>query len=68
MKREYSEVEESSDELVEMTTKFSGIILRKAEIEKNFEGTYSRVIEKMVEYEYFDSNRDLVEILGRSGG
>lgn len=68
MKREYSEIEESTDDFAEMTTKFSGIILRKAELEKNFEGTYSRVIEKMIEYEYFDSNRNLVEILGRSGG
>lgn len=55
-------------ELAEMTTKFSGVIFRKAELENNFEGIYSRVVEKMVELEYFGSNNNIVEILGECGG
>lgn len=55
-------------ELAEMTVKFSGVIFRKAELENNFERIYSRVVEKMVEFEYFGSGKNMVEILGESGG
>ena len=65
---EFGETEESKIELAEMTTKFSGIIFMKAELEKNFDRTYSRVVEKMIEIEYFSNGKDMIEILGRSGG
>ena len=57
-------------EMVEMTTKFSGIIFRKAELEGSFEKVYSRVIEKMVEFQFFGSNSggNLLEIFGEAGG
>jgi hypothetical protein len=47
--------------------KLSGIILRKAEFENNFEGVYTRVFEKMVELEVFGTE-DVLEIFGSMGG
>ena len=54
-------------DLVEATMKLSGIILRKAEFENNFEGVYTRVFEKMVELEVFGTE-DVLEIFGSMGG
>lgn len=45
----------------------SGAILRKAEIEKDFEKVYTRVFENLVEMEVLGF-RDVVEILGNLGG
>ena len=55
-------------ELAEMTTKIGGVIFRKAELEDNFEKVYSRVVEKMVEFEFLGSTENLLEIFGETGG
>jgi len=55
-------------ELAEMTTKFGGVIFRKAELDGSFEKVYSRVVEKMVEFEFFGSSKSLLEIFGETGG
>jgi hypothetical protein len=68
---EFDEVDQTAGiEMVEMTTKFSGIIFRKAELEGSFEKVYSRVIEKMVEFQFFGSSdgENLLEIFGEAGG
>ncbi|MEM5870072.1 MAG: hypothetical protein QXR09_02825 [Candidatus Aenigmatarchaeota archaeon] len=51
----------------ELLLKMSGAILRKAEIEKDFEKVYTRVFENLVEMEVLGF-RDVVEILGNLGG
>lgn len=58
-----------NDELgiVEMTAKLSGIILRKAELDGDFDKVYSKVFEKMVEVQFF-GQEDILEILGNVGG
>jgi hypothetical protein len=52
---------------VEIMTKMNGAILRKAEMENSFEKVYTRVLEQMVRMEVFGF-RDVVEILGETGG
>jgi len=54
-------------EMVEMTTKLGGVILRKAEMENDFEKVYLKVFEKMVEVEV-TGGENLLEILGETGG
>lgn len=69
MDRQFREVRELTDiELVEMTTKFSGVIFQKAELENNFEKVYSRVFEKMVEFQFLGNSENVLEIFGESGG
>lgn len=51
----------------ELLVKMSGAILRKAEMENNFEGVYTRVLEHMVKMEVIGFV-DVVEILGETGG
>lgn len=51
----------------ELMTKLSGAILRKAEMENDFDKVYSKVFERMVEVEFF-GNDDLLSILGDVGG
>lgn len=74
MNKNFSELDEAGQMadigLAEMTTKFSGIIFRKAELEGSFEKVYSRVIEKMVEFQFFGNNEseNLLEIFGEAGG
>ncbi len=53
--------------IVEMTAKLSGIILRKAELEGDFDKVYSKVFEKMVEVQFF-GQEEILEILGNVGG
>lgn len=53
--------------LEEITAKLNGIILRKAELENNFEKVYLKVFEKMVEIEEFEGE-GLLEIFGNLGG
>lgn len=48
---------------MEITSKFSGIILKKAELDNDFERVYSRVFEKMANIE-----EDILEVLGNVGG
>lgn len=66
--RNINEVAIADIEIAEMTTKFSGVILRKAELENNFEKVYSRVFEKMVEFQFFGNSENVLEIFGESGG
>ncbi|MEM5879385.1 MAG: hypothetical protein QXU74_02750 [Candidatus Aenigmatarchaeota archaeon] len=51
----------------ELLVKMSGAILRKAEMEKDFEKVYIRVFENLIEMEVLGF-RDVVEILGNLGG
>ncbi len=66
--RNINEVAIADIEIAEMTTKFSGVILRKAELENNFEKVYSRVFEKMVEFQFLGNSENVLEIFGESGG
>lgn len=72
MNREFGEANEAEEiasiRIAEMTTKFAGVILRKAELEGSFEKVYSRVVEKMVEFEFLGSSERLLEIFGETGG
>lgn len=51
----------------EVLVKLSGAILRKAEMENDFEKVYTRVFEHMIKMEVLGF-RDVVEILGDLGG
>ncbi|MEM5853060.1 MAG: hypothetical protein QXG39_00570 [Candidatus Aenigmatarchaeota archaeon] len=51
----------------ELLVKLSGVILRKAEFENDFEKVYTRIFEHMVKMEIFGF-RDIVEIFGNLGG
>lgn len=51
----------------ELTTKLGGVILKKAELENDFERVYLKVFEKMVEVE-LTGGENLLEILGEVGG
>ena len=53
--------------MIEVTTKLGGVILRKAELEADFEKVYTKVFQKMVEVEFFGSD-DFLEIFGEVGG
>jgi len=54
-------------EILEFTTKLGGIILKKAELDKNFIGVYEKVFTKVIESEVF-GGEELLEILGEVGG
>ena len=51
----------------EILVKLSGAILRKAEMENDFEKVYTRVFEHLVRMEILGF-RDVVEVLGDLGG
>ncbi|MEM5766524.1 MAG: hypothetical protein QW423_02750 [Candidatus Aenigmatarchaeota archaeon] len=51
----------------EILVKLNGAILRKAEMEKDFEKVYTRIFEHMVKMEALGF-RDVVEIFGDLGG
>ena len=51
----------------EILVKLSGAILRKAEMENDFEKVYTRVFEHLVRMEVLGF-RDVIEILGNLGG
>ncbi|MFH0711422.1 MAG: hypothetical protein V1944_02490 [Candidatus Aenigmatarchaeota archaeon] len=53
--------------LIEVTTKLGGVILKKAELEADFEKVYTKVFQKMVEVEFLGSE-DFLEIFGEVGG
>jgi hypothetical protein len=54
-------------ELVDLTTKLGGIILKKAELEDNFDGVYSKVFERMLEIEHLGGD-EFLTVLGNIGG
>ena len=53
--------------MVEITSKLSGIILRKAELEGNFDGVYSLVFERMYSIESVEGD-EFLAVLGEIGG
>jgi hypothetical protein len=58
---------EGGDFDTELLVKMSGAILRKAEMENNFEGVYTKVFEHIVKMEVIGFV-DVVEVLGETGG
>lgn len=54
-------------EAIELATKLGGVILKKAELENNFEKVYLKVFEKMVEVE-MTGEENMLKILGNVGG
>lgn len=52
---------------MEMTTKLSGVILKKALLEENFEKVYKRVFEQ-ISVKVFEDDMNILEILGNVGG
>lgn len=61
------EMHNNDMEILEFTTKIGGVILRKAELEKDFTGVYEKVFAKMLENEVF-GGEELLEIFGDVGG
>jgi len=55
------------NELLEISDKLNGIILKKAEVSKNFEMTYTRVFDSLQNIEDTDDIK-VLEILGNLGG
>jgi len=61
-------------EFVDATNRISGIVLRKAEMDDNFSGVYSKAIEKMVELQMFGGEDAVLDdeaflrVFGDSGG
>ena len=53
--------------MAEFTSKLSGIILKKAELENNFEGVYSKVFERMFQLQASNGD-ELLFVLGEIGG
>jgi hypothetical protein len=54
-------------EMIDMSTKLSGAIFRKAELEDSLKKVYSKVFEKMIEAELVGSY-SMLEIFGDVGG
>jgi phage-related tail protein len=55
------------EELLEISDRLNGLILKKAEMSKNFEGTYTRVFDSLRNIESADDIR-ILEVLGELGG
>ena len=56
-----------SEPMVEITSKLTGVILKKAELENNFEGVYSKVFERMFQMQIM-GGEEVLFILGDVGG
>jgi hypothetical protein len=55
--------------IIDVTSSFSGAIFRKAEFENSFEKVYSRVIEKMIQFQFVEhDDRSVLEVFGIVGG
>ncbi len=57
----------NDETMVEITSKLSGIILKKAELEGNFDGVYSMVFERMYNIESVEGD-EFLAVLGEIGG
>lgn len=57
----------NDETMVEITSKLSGIILRKAELENNFKDVYGMVFDRMYDIESFEGDEFLI-VLGEIGG
>jgi hypothetical protein len=53
--------------MAEITSKLSGIILRKAELHGNFDSVYSMVFERMYNIESLEGD-EFLSVLGDIGG
>ena len=54
---------------IDITSSFSGAIFRKAEFEDSLDKVYSRVIEKMVQFQFLEyEDRSVLEVFGVVGG
>ena len=53
--------------IIEMTARLGGVILKKAELENNFEAVYSKVFERMFQLQAEGGDEFLI-ILGDIGG
>lgn len=60
-------------EFIDTTNKLSGIVLKKAELENNFQKVYSVAIRKLVEFQFLGDGEQLLnneiflEIFGETG-
>lgn len=57
----------NDEAMVEVTSKLSGVILRKAELESDFKGVYSMVFDRMYDMENLEGD-DFLFVLGEIGG
>lgn len=57
----------NDEAMVEVTSKLSGVILRKAELESDFKGVYSMVFDRMFDMENLEGD-DFLFVLGEIGG
>jgi len=57
----------SDEMMVQVTTKLSGVILRKAELESDFAGVYSMVFERIFGLENIEGD-EFLAVLGDIGG
>lgn len=57
----------SDQNMVEITAKLSGIILKKAELDGSYDGVYSMVFERMYGVETFEGD-EFLSVLGEIGG
>jgi hypothetical protein len=55
------------EQIKELTTNLGGIILKKAELENNFDRVYSMVFQKMYDLEEVEGDEFLL-VLGEIGG
>lgn len=61
------QLNENDYSMAEFTSKLSGIILKKAELENNFEAVYSKVFERMSQLQA-TNNDEMLFVLGEIGG
>lgn len=59
----------SKPNIIDITSTFSGAIFRKAEFENSFDKVYSRVIEKMIQFQFVENDdNSVLEVFGVVGG
>ena len=61
------QLNEQEPTIIEMTAKIGGVILKKAELENNFEAVYSKVFERIFELHAVGGEEFLI-VLGEVGG
>ena len=55
--------------MADITATVSGAILRKAELDGNFDKVYTQVIQKITQFEFINNgDENVLEIFGVSGG
>ena len=56
-----------NEPIIEIASKLMGVILKKAELENNFEGVYSKVFERMFQMQMTGGD-EVLFVLGDIGG